>query len=1244
MTIFSKLINFSARLASSWGSTVLSVSLLLLVFSPPSLRAQGLSGITGSVTDPSGAVVPGAKITATNKATNVSTTAVTSSVGTYTITDLIPGTYTVRVEAPGFSTGILNDVHVDVSRNTSADVSLTTGVATETVEVIADQIALETIQPQLGTIVESKLVDEVPILIGGGPGNIGARDRQIDDYLFIAPGVQGGEFSHRINGGVDFENEVMFNGVVANQSETQGLQSNINPPFEMVSEIQVLTSNFSAQYGLAQGVASYQFASGNNTLHGDAFEILRNTMFNAAGANPPGTSSTGKGPTPTINQHNYGFSLGGPVWLGKLYNGKNKTFFHASADWFRQNLTDTAVMTLPTQAEVGGDFSALPVPIFVPPTFVAPSGCVSPGPGRQWPGNKIPTSCFSALSKSLLQFIPTPALPGLINNANSLVGVLPTRQTNWGFSIDHNLTDKQKLHASYWRDKYANPGCCDNNAHFNNTLSGKKDQPRLGTGLFLTYSNVFRPNLVMTAGFGWMGEINDEFNSHTNVNFGGVSGSNVLPTINFNGPSGNCPNNGQGDAQTPTCWGVNSAGETFSINRKLGLSFDNNWLWTRGRHTMNIGWEIRRSYQDDHECQQCGGGFTFSSKTTADPANIGTTGSAFASFLLGYADSATRKFALATKLRNFYIAPYIQDDIKLTPKLTVNVGLRWDITRPFTTDSVKGQPANQIVFFDPTIPNPGAINPATGKPFLGAANLLGTCSGCAGYSRADLKLGHVSPRLGFAYEINKKTVALAGFALNFLDGGAYEYGDNKLAVGYGNLLAGLTNINSLGSNVPAYGLWDSTTLAVPQAAPFSPTVFNTTGVLHQFGRDPGKYPYSQAWNAGIQRELPYNLFLSVAYIGNRVVHLPSMLNPINQTNPKYLTQFCPSANPSDPTCLMSGSNSAGNNVWTSGPAQAALQSVGFQQASVTCPANSNNPGASGTFFTPYVNFLCDYGSGANLSQALLPHPMYNPSESAGGLFNQFDTTGTAYYNALQIQAQKRYTNGLSFLVAYTLSKTMSNTDTGFASFNFGSENGFNQKSEWSIAGNDQTHLLNISGVYELPIGPGKKFLSHGGPVAKNVIGGWQITGVFQYASGMPQTVYSNNNDVFLNGFNRADFNPAVPFNLNYNNYYKGLPVFNIAAFSDPGFKQGNELRVLGVFRNPFNANENIGLAKRFFFGERVTAELRMEFFNILNRMQICGVGQGLDNNVNDVGSFGVIHGPCQGNTPRQGQAFFKVSF
>lgn len=1227
-------------------------ALCLLLFSMPiGAFGQGLSGIGGTVTDPSGAVVPNAKVTATNDATGVASHAVTTSAGTYTITDLIPGVYTVRIEAPGFAASVQKAVHVDVSRTSSLDVQLTTGAVTETVEVQAQEIALEATQPQLGTVVENKLVNEVPILIGGGPGNIGARDRQIDDYLFLAPGVQGGEFSHRINGGVDFENEVVFNGVVAVQSETQGLQSNINPPFEMVNEVQVLTSNFSAQYGLTQGVASYQFASGTNQLHGDAFEIVRNTIFNAAGAAPPaGPNPNVKGPTPVINQNNYGFSIGGPVWAPKLYNGKNKTFFHVSADWFRQNQADSSgAFTIPTPAEVGGDFSGYvdsngkQIPIFVPHGFVAPSGCTAPAPGQQWVGNKIPTSCFSATSSSLLKLIPPPDNSGLTNNKFPSEGVLPIRQTNWGFSIDHNLTDKQKLHGSYWRDKYDLTSCCNRGIHVNNELSGLEKEPRLGTGFFLTYSNALSSNLVVTAGFGWLGEINNELNSFLGVSFPAVSGSISLPAITFNAPFG-----GQ-----PTPWGLNNNGETFSKNRKLGLSFDNNWLLSHGRHTINFGWEIRRSYQDDQECQQCGGSFTFSSLTTANPNSAQTTGSAFASYLLGYADATQRQFAIESRLRNIYFAPYVQDDFKVSSRLTVNAGLRWDILRPFTDTK------DNVLFFDPTIPNPGALAP-NGTPLLGAADKLGTCSACSGYRRADTHWKDFSPRIGFAYKLNAKTVVLSGFAVNFLDGGAYEYGDNKIAVNYGSLLGGVFNVNSNNSIIPGFGLWDGRGIPEPAPTNFTDRSFlNSTGVLRQFGRDPGKIPYTQAWNAGIQRELPGNMFLSVAYIGNRSLHLPSLLNPINQTNPKFLTQFCPSANPNDPNCLLSPTpNLPGTNTpafqWTNPAPQAALQAAGFSQASVTCGANTNNPGATGTFFTPYVNFLCDFGPTAGLPQALLPFPQFKPSESCGGICNNFDTNGTASYNALQVQTQKRFSSGLSFLVAYTLSRTMSNTDTGFSTFNFGSENKFNQKSEYSIAGNDQTHILTISGVYELPIGPGKAFLNKSGMLAKNILGGWQVTGVFQYSSGMPQTVYSNNNDPFLNGFARANFNPGVPFNLNYNNYYKGLPVFNQAAFSDPGFTQGNEPRVIAQLRNPFNSNENIGLAKRFYFGERVNAELRVEFFNVLNRMQICGVGQsaGLDNNLNDgPGKFGLVapngsggSSACQANTPRQGQAFFKVSF
>jgi len=1242
--------------------SILAVALILCtgaLLQTQSANAQGLSGMTGTITDQSGASVPDAKVTVLNKNTNVVRTSTTSSQGSFFITDLIPGTYSVKVEKTGFQTATIPEINVYASQTATADVTLQTGSAADMVEVIAPTITLQTDEPTLGTVIQSTIVQEVPNFIGGG------RDRQIDSFLFLAPGVTGGAFSHRINGGIDFQNEVMFNGVVAAQAETQGFQTIYNPPYDLVNEPEVITSNFSAKYGFAQGVASYKFKTGTNQLHGNFFEINRNSYFDAAGVNPPGSGFNNAGVfvkagVPHDVENNFGFSVGGPVWIPKLYDGRNKTFFYTSWDWYRVNAPATGDLTVPTQAMVGGDFSALCTTgftaglcndrdsgghvqnqIYVPQNFTGaavPSGCVAPAPGQPWAGDKIPTNCFSALSQTLLPIIPTPQFSTPSNNLAPQISNLPTKQANIGFSIDQNFGQTQAVHVAWWRNNWTNLGCSVNCVFFNNEFSGAQINPNTGTGFIATYSKTFSSHLVMTAGFSWLGEINDQFNTHTNVSFAGVTNGGTLPFIRFDGNAG--------QITTPSSWGMQASsgplfGETFSINRKLGLGFDNNWLYIHGRNTFNFGFEIRRAYQDDHECQGCGGGFDFKSSTTADPTNIsGNTGAAFASYLLGDVDSAFRRFVAENKLRNLYFAPYVQDDIKISPKLTVNLGLRWDIPRPFLESS------DNATFFSPTTPNPGAIDPATGQPLLGAASRLGSGAGRSGFRRADIHWKDFSPRIGLAYKLTPKTVILGGYAVNFLDEGPYEFGNNKLSVDYGSLSAGQIQVNSFGNNVPHYGIWDGNPLGVPSLASFSPETFNGTGPLFQFQKNNGHDAYIQMWNAGFQRELSGNILLSVSYIGNRALHLTSMLNPINQTNQAFVTQFCPSGVPTDATCLLSSQSP--NFAWTSAASQAALQGLGFGQAPCTvagCPA-------SGTAFTPYVNFVNDYGTGAGLSQALLPHPQYNPSESSGGLTNQFDMNGTSFYNALQVQAQKRYSNGLTFLVNYTLSKNMSNTDSGFSTFNFGSENRFNQKAEYSIAGNDQRHVANIAGVYELPIGPGKKFLNQGGMLKKNLLGGWQLSGVMQYASGTPLSVTANNSDVFLNGFNRANFDSSVALNVNYNNYYKGLPVFTTSAFSDPGFRQGNEPRNLEQLRNPFNSNENLALAKHFYFGERVTAELRMEFTNILNRMTVCGPNTNADDNTNfgRVGSNGNVVGgvnginPCQSTTPRHGQAFFKISF
>jgi hypothetical protein len=1130
------------------------------LFCGNALHAQTVSSITGTVTDSSGAVVANATVTVANDATGVKKTVTTSSAGSYTVTDLLPGTYTVKVEDAGFQTSEHNGVGVEVAHAATVDAVLQAGSTSQTVQVTENAIALDTTQPDLNTTIENKVVQELPNEISGG------RGRQIDNFIFLAPGVTGGTFSKRINGGVDFQSEVVFNGIPMAQSETQGFQTIWNPPFELVNEFNVLRSSFSAQYGLAQGVVTYHTASGTNELHGDGFEIIRNNFFDAKGAY--NTS------VPIDKENNYGFSVGGPVIIPHLYNGKNRTFFHLSMEWYRQNQTQTGTFSLPTAAEKAGDFSALPQVIYNP----VGSGCNANGntPGTPFRGNIIPQVCFSANSASILQYMPNPTLSGFQNNQENLEGVLPTRQNPWGFNIDHSINEKQSLHFAMWRDKQTSYGG-GNDLPAANPLQNNTYFPDLGTVFILNYAYAVTPHLVVTAGASWLGELNFQLPDRTGVTQPALTAAPdaaVFPGINF---SGNL---------SPGSFGTSNSD---SVNRKLGTVLENNYLWIKGKQTFNIGIEYRRTYQDDNECQQCAGNFNFSNNTTADPNNVAnndlaTTGNSFASFLLGQVDSSDRIGTIEERLRNRDTAIYVQDDIKWSPKLTFNIGVRWDIMQPFT------EIGNNIVYFNSTIPDPAAGG------LLGAATKFGNCTGCAGVDRASIKWDHFTPRGGFSYQLNSKTVLQGGLSMNFLDGGAYEYGTSKVAVNYGNLLDGSTTYKTTGSTTPAFGNWDVNSLPLPAPIPFNPGL-GTASAIDAF--DPtkdGLAPYDIVWNVGIQRELPYQMFLSASYTGNRGNRLTSQLNPINQLNPSYLSL---------------------------GPILGDL---------VTSPQ-----AVAAGIKIPYSGFVQQYGGSATVLQALLPYPQF------ASIFNNFDDNGSSLYNAMQIQTEKRYSNGLSFLVAYNLSHLQSNTGSGFTSFASSSLNKNNQKSEWSVDGNDSPNAINIAATYELPFGKGRQFMSHSNGVVNAVLGGWQISPLLTYATGTPLQVTVPGDPLGCAEptctSNRPNVVAGVQQQFSYSNVYSGQPVLNAAAFSNPGvWAIGNEPRYLSSIRNPFQKNENIALAKYFPVGEKVKIKLEIEYFNAFNRV----IFGGPDTTLTDTNFGKVIN--SQANTQRQGQAHLEVRF
>jgi hypothetical protein len=1163
----------------------------LALFVPRTLSGQASAGITGTITDSSGAVVANANVTVTNEGTTVADHTVSSSAGTYSFKGLPPGKYDLTVEATGFKKGVQDGVTVEVSTTPTINITLATGATSETVQVTADQVSLNTTQPEMGSTIE-------PVVVQALPAEVSGRGRQVDQLQFLAPGTTGSTFSHRVSGGVDFEQEIVYNGVPAPQPETEGYTTNFNPPFELVQEYRVERSTFSAQYGLGQGALTYQTASGTNSYHGDAFWINRNNFFDSVGFfNGPAFGGTNH--PPTDHENNYGFTVGGPIWIPKIYNGHNKTFGHLSMEWYKQNNVDTDVSTVPTALEKTGDFSdfvdgstgAL-IPIYVPQGVT----CGGLTPGQQFPGNVIPASCISATSATYIPSIPNPDRPGsgiggLDSNKSYTPFINPHIQHNWGFTIDHNLTSAQSLHWAMWRNTFSNWSF--DNAPLviaPNPLNSMKFEPAKGTVFLLSYSYAISPHLVMTAGAGWIGEINNQFNE-TKYNFPAIADSVIPPYIVWDGQ------------HSLTKWGTQGSW-LQSINRKLGIALDNNWLWSKGRNTFNIGIDFRRSYQDDNEDQTEGGQFSFSQRTTSVPntgdPNFGKYGSSFASFLLGIPDQANRANNIEARLRNWLLAPYIQDDIKLSPRLTVNLGLRWDIQAPFTEND------NNIVFFDPN--KPGTL---PGANIAGSATKFGNCTGCAGYDRADIHFSHFGPRLGFAYQLTRKMVVQGGFSIAFLNGGAYEYGTSKVAVNYNKLLVGSFTKNSTNGLSSSFGSWDTNILPNPTATPFNPSL-GTGTQINAFSKNDGFAPYTQQWNVNVQRDLGWNTLITAAYVGNRLIHLPSKNNQIGQMDPKYDQQYGDVIDPVTNQSVLADSFATGD-----------AQRMGFT--------------------LPYPNFVNDFGGSATVAQALGPYPQYSY------IFNNFEGYGTTFYNSAQIQVEKRFTDGLSFLAGYTLSRLMDNTSSGFSSFTSGGINKYNQKPEWAVSTSDEPNTLKVSGTYELPIGPGKKYVNN--YKLGNLVGGWQVGWILDYEAGTANGV-TENGSPFPNGFNRPDRNTSA--SLSTASYSKVRDQFvgktaNAQIWPKDGFALTRTQYVIGdatrnypELRNPALYVENLNAKKHFYFGERVQATLSVDYFNAFNRTQF----NNPDTNFSD-GTFGQVTSQgTPGNFPanRQGQLTLRVEF
>ena len=1150
------------RLARFSAKCVLCLLALLCV-----CFAQSDTGsLSGRVTDPSESAVADAKVTLTNDATRVAFQTVTNAEGYFEYPSLQIGSYSIQAEHAGFKIIRQSGINIAVATRFSLNLPLPIGEITQTVQVSSEAPILQAETSDTGTVFQPKFMKDAPLFVTGG-------FRNPENFINYVPGVNGGQQDTSINGGPRRSKEILIDGASHTNPESGGVAFVSNGGIgsvEMYGEFKVLTSNFSAEYGrTGGGIEVFVTRSGTNDLHGTAFDFLRNDKFDAAGWSVnQRTPFAGKS---KVRQNEFGVAAGGPVFLPKLYNGRNKTFWYFTWNGYKQNSgAGTSILTVPTAKMKAGDFSELGSrQIFDPMTTRTVNGVQVRDP---FPGNIIPQARFSSVSSKILSLIPDPTGPGL--SSNYVDNTVSTVNRNiYSLKFDHSLSDRNRISGLYSWQRQTNlsqtglPGALASGL----VSTEKPDITRVN------HDFTFMPTLLNHATFGlsrYQSVFNqlpaDLMNWPTTLGLKGVAtnGSQSFPIVSF---------------ATDGLTGFGNDPKNRGAQQNWTYEFLDGVTWVKGKHDFKFGyeWHKGRTFQDPADDSYAQGKFVFNSLQTANPAARSATGYSFASFLLGGPDNAQRNYNPSTgvDIKYRYHALYANDNWKVTSKLTLNLGIRYEIFIPRTDSNLT------LSAFDPTIPNPAAGNR------LGALSFAGMGPGRNGKVRfGNIYLGNVGPRIGVAYQITPKTVLRTGYGVYYSAANG-NTGGGCFPCGWG-VSAAPTPTSPDGIS-PAFN-WDNGFLLPPgfQLPPvIDPSYANGQTVL-VLSKEDGLAGRIQNWQVNIQRELPKQFLLDVAYLGSKGTRLNSYV-PYNQVDPKYL--------------------SLGSLLGLS----------------VTDPRVTQ-----AGFGLPYPGFT------GTLAQSLRPYPQYN------NIVHNYLGTGAENYNSLQAKVEKRY-SAMTLLAAYTWEKNLS-INGGFTQTGNGTapQDQYNLGVEKSLSQHDIPQTLNLVYAYDLPFGKGRRFLGGANRLVNGVVGGWTIAGIHQYRSGSlilinapvntlgPGVLFSaalranTTGQPIRTGVDRTALDPNNP-NVRW---------FNRAAFSVPGpYQFGTAAPYQNDVRNPPFFTEALSLVKHVKLQERIDLEYRADISNLLNRTSFGGINV----NLNDP-NFGRPTGVQQG--PRIIQMALRLNF
>jgi len=826
---------------------------VILFFAALPMYAQN-SAILGLVTDPTHAAIPSANVTVRNEATGVVKKVVTSNTGYYTIPFLIPGTYTVTASAQGFKLATRPGIELAVGQEARVDLELELGGTTQSVTVSGMPPLVDTTNATANTLVGERAVSDLPIngrnafaLVteaagvksNSGPTNSGFNDR----------GLALSAIS--INGGPNSLNNFIIDGTTDNEAYVN--ETSTMPTVDAIREFKVQYGVLPAQYGFtAGGVVNVVTKSGTNTLHGDAYEFLRNNAFDARNA----FANT----VAPFRYNQYGASVGGPVFFPKIYNGKNKTFFFFNYEGWRFNRNTNPITTVPTAAERGGDFSQLIdskgqlIPIYDPATTVSnPSGT---GYVRQpFSGNIIPTGRLDNAAVNYLQFFPlpnrTPNNP--YTNADNFISNIPYESSMKQFvaRIDHQISDKQSLFGRflYYRE-YSDAGVQSN--------------PLPDPAVQYRYDTFTAPNFNLTDTYAFSPTLINQFQlGIARVNFSFQAAS-----FNGNWPSKLGLPSSVPPYVVPT---VGIANWTTMPSTTVGLRASTTWQFldtlnmVRGTHTLTAGVDIRIPQSNNFQRNNPSGSFSFSQALTGNPQSPSGTGNGLATFLLGAVSSASITTYQGESEQGHSMSFFFQDDWKIRPRLTINLGLRYDY-QPWAVERHQGQ-SNF---------NPNATDSVNG--LLGRMEYAGVNYGSTALQNIHDNFG---PRVGFAYDLtgHGTTVFRGGYAIMYP---SIFYRDM-----FGNT-AGFANTST--SYLPAGNNTNFPVFQFSAGFPYPPlqplgSSLGPAGFLGQgvsYDQPNGKVPMSQQWGASLQQQLPGGWLVSVGYTGNHATNLVAGSYQLNE--------------------------------------------------------------------------------------------------------------------------------------------------------------------------------------------------------------------------------------------------------------------------------------------------------------------------------------------------------------------------